>query len=158
MKRNWETDREMIADIVNNGAEYECSFKGVYTHSWVPYKLGDKIYHEYWEYRKVEKYIVFYNMNMELEIGLKSKHPNLKNFEFEGSKEECEKWVEEHTKKTWLKETFPIDTLCADVNFDNKKSRLGATETCKKILEMYEKMNEPSGFIKSLIEDLGVKV
>lgn len=163
--------KEMLNGIINNDEKWECrkeigydQIDELYIYSeWKPYKLGDEIRSDY-EYRKVEKYIVFFNMNINLEIGLKSKHSNLKSFEFEGTKEECEQWVKDHSK-TWLEEYIKNETLVMNSERDIAKKSIQAV--CKKILEEFENKlplyidtgrNYLLKDIKSIIKDLGVEV
>ena len=88
--------KEMLNDIINNGAEYECRFiAGLNPHTWKPYKLGEGI-NEFYEYRKVEKWYVFCYGNNDYII-IKDVTSCGKPCVFEGTKKECEKWVEEHT-------------------------------------------------------------
>lgn len=115
--------KEMLKDIIDNGTEYECrdtscimSLSNITKdicnkckmcqgeRLWKPYKLGEAI-HENFEYRKKEKWCVIkIECCPDYIITLKNEH-NKNELYFESyQKEECEKWVEKHTKKTWLEE------------------------------------------------------
>lgn len=56
------------------------------------------------------------------------------------TKEECEKWIEEHTQKTWLEENYPLnEEFPYDILGINEVKQDAITEVCKKILEEVEK-------------------
>ena len=117
--------KEMLKDIVNNGAEYEyrntfcnigctllkitkdlcnkCKMCPGEKSLWKPYKLGDEIKQNF-TYRKVEKwYVVKVDGNKSMTIDEEIfNHHYLKNAALfcSNSKEDCVKWIEENTKKT----------------------------------------------------------
>lgn len=176
-----EQKKEMLNGIINNGEKWEgrCTkklfcFNNYNTpcednHKWQPYKLGDEI-HDDWEYRKVETWYVFKNVNFQYETLKNKVGRNIDKLVFEGTKEECEKWIEEHTKKTWLEETFPLGLIVGDLHMEGEKERKGATEVCKKILEevkckIAEKrklgftfVNIDAKELKEIIKELGIEV
>lgn len=149
--------KEMLNDIINNGAEYECRFiAGLNPHTWKPYKLGEGI-NEFYEYRKVEKWYVFCYGNNDYII-IKDVTSCGKPCVFEGTKKECEKWVEEHTK-TWLEDYIDRNYgNYIDRNYGNS-IRLGAKIICEKILEELkdEKYLPTYEGIFNLIKDLGIE-
>ena len=139
-----EQKKEMLNGIINNGEKWECrkvvttvAF-GVDLHSdWLPYKLGDEI-HSNWEYRKVEKWYVVKETNQTFTICSYEKAKQYNSIHFEGSKEECEKWVEEY-KKTWLEETYGDEAWITD-DIDGNEIRISAIEDfSKKLLEEVSK-------------------
>lgn len=167
--------KEMLLDIINNGAEYE--YKHPETHCiqsetkgcnncgkcWSKYKLGYEI-HLDWKYRKVEKWYVVENP-YGFSIERDSKFETDPCREFEGSKEACEKWVEEHTKKTWLEEYIEDNATLED----RAMAYMMSKDICKKILEEVDHQVEVSsetteGFVigknqlRDIIIDLGVEV
>lgn len=176
-----EQVKSMLKDIINNGSEYECKpnfecdtdgcdicrYKGYC--DWRPYKLGDEI-HPDWEYRKVEKWYVFDYEDNDYRI-FKDDIDCAVPVVFEGSKEACEKWVKEHTKKIWLEER----KSCLSLLFERKAINCyetGVKEVCKKILEEvdsykwnYDDYDMERSFdvievsdIHKVIKDLGVEL
>lgn len=135
--------KEMLSGIINNGEKWEYTHidrNGDYT-PWKLYKLGEAIY-ENWEYRKVEKwYVESTDRDKEGRIifSVVSHQPLLdSNIYFVGTKEECEKWIKDHTQKTWLEEN------CFKFSSDDKIRHpyvycTAAEEICKKILEEVDK-------------------
>lgn len=143
----------MLKDIIDNNAEYECKpnfdcdvnckrCRYEWYCNWRPYKLGDEI-HPGWEYRKVEKWYIYKSITEAngftkgndgfwyCSVRYKDEHTI-----FSGSEEECEKWIKEHTKKTWLEER----KSCLSVSLDKRTIAIncyeaGVKEVCKKILE-----------------------
>lgn len=167
-----EQKKEMLNGIINNGEKWECRQKTgydpideLYTYTeWQPYKLGDDIHNDY-EYRKIKTWFVYDYVN---NFKLTSEFDTTLNAWHKGTKEECEKWIEEHTKKTWLEENC--------LKFSNDKSLrpyvycVGAEEVCKEILKkvkckIAEKQklgftfsNIDSEELKEIIKELGVEV
>lgn len=162
--------KEMLKDIIDNGAEYEYTCKdsnGDYC-PYRKYKLGMEIY-SYCEYRKVENWYVYLESDGSY-ILLRKRRIGKTIFDkiiFEGTEEECKKWIEEHTKKTWLEER----KSCLSVSFSKEVINgysAGVTEVCKKILEVEHNLEVNSetteGFVigknqlRDIIKDLGVEV
>ena len=147
-----EQIKEMLNGIINNGEKWECrpiikannaidleEKQNRYNFKYEPYKLGDEI-HDDWEYRKVETlYVASTDRDEEGHIifSIVSHQPLLdSNTYFKGTKEECEKWIEEHTKKTWLEEKYPLNDYCTYIDISlNESKRESVKEVCKKILE-----------------------
>lgn len=154
----------MLLDIINNGAEYECRPIGKCSHcvkcrlcDWRDYKLGDKI-HDNFEYSKKEKWCVIkIECCPDYIITLKNEYNKNETYFESYQKEECEKWIKEHTKKTWFDEIFPYD------NSTNLKYRFGVRSVCKKILEeidnlsSYDDPKHVKSVVESIIENLGIK-
>lgn len=179
-----EQIKKMLNGIINNDEKWEYTHidrNGDYT-PWKPYKLGNEI-HDNWEYRKVEKwYVESTDRDKEGHIifSVVSHQPLLdSNIYFEGTKEECEKWIKEHTQKTWLEEYLEnYFTDHTEYSLSRKGDllggiRIGATEVCKKILEEVDKNVVFKNFenyehgkalcitldkLEGIIKDLGVKV
>lgn len=162
--------KEMLNGIINNGEKWECRAlphcgicfeehcQTLCAHKWQPYKLGDEI-HADWEYRKVETWCVF---KCKDNIYLRGKKEILENDHieliFEGTKEECEKWIEEHTKKSWLEEY--MKSTCSN-KFERDNTKIDITEVCKKILEEADKevgLCSASYYLKLIIKDLGIEL
>lgn len=78
--------------------------------------------------------------------------------QFEGSKEDCEKWIEEHTKKTWFEE-YLYSNYGENAQY---YIRIGAEIICKKILdevrtnEGIEQMTK--FYIGEIVQNLGVEI
>lgn len=168
-----EQIKEMLNGIINNGEKWEgrpkyanvCDQKCSLCHIsgkclWQPYKLGDEI-HADWEYRKVETWCVF---KCKDNIYLRGKKEILENDRieliFEGTKEECESYIKEHTKKSWLEEYIKLT-----VTKRHRKNDvvIDITEVCKKILEEVKKSNNILGSIvykdvEDIIKDLGIEL
>ena len=77
-------------------------------------------------------------------------------------KEECEKWIEEHTKKTWLEEYLNIN---CDDKIEAHNSKIDIENVCKKILEEVEKQTVNEGCVaitsfelKEIIKELGIEL
>lgn len=167
-----EQIKEMLNGIINNGEKWECipPFKqeprGMSAHCWQPYKLGDEIHNDY-EYRKIKTWFVYGHVN---NFKLTSEFDTTLNIWHKGSKEECEKWIEENTKKkTWLEE-YLIQNLLNKNSIAYEETRYGITNVCKKILEkvrgkIAEKQklgfsfsNIDSEELKEIIKELGVEL
>lgn len=176
--------KEMYKSLAN-GDDWECKCNGHNTCSqceievcpyetWQPYKLGEAI-RENFEYRKVETwYVVSTDRDKEGHIifNVVSHQPLLdSNIYTEGTKEECEKWIKEHTKKTWLEERYPTEYEDIKTVSNHLAFRTVAKEVCKKILEevdshkwnyedawdrSFEVIDIPS--IHNIIKDLGVEL
>lgn len=117
--------------------KYEVSIGCVECTEWKPYKLGEEI-HSDWEYRKIEQWYVYsYKENTKkytmLNIAYQVGDLNIIEIPFVGTKEECEKWIEEHTKKTWLESYLYKVKSRSLYGGDNFKE--GIEAVCKKILE-----------------------
>lgn len=173
-----EQIKEMYLEIINNSEKWECrcqkqeccsdcAFSCIENKIWQPYKLGEGI-HEDWEYRKVEKWYVVKETNQTFNICPYEKAKQYNPIHFEGTKEECEKWIEEHTKKTWLEERFPLGLIVDDLHMEGEKERLGATEVCKKILEEVRNncfdswlpvvRDDVGNVLEHLIKELGIEI
>lgn len=138
----------MLKDIIDNDVQYECRPNTILLSNppqfpeWEEYRLGDEI-HSDWEYRKVEKWYVYlesdgsYVTSNEHRIG----DTIFDKVVFEDSKEACEKWVEENTKKTWLEDAIesqlshPFAPSCSNSEIKKVCFKNGAEEVCKKILD-----------------------
>lgn len=132
--------KEMLLDIINNGAEYECRFEGdrgdppFNNKEWIPYNLGEEI-HIDWGYRKVEKWYVFDYEDNDYRI-FKDNDDCAVPCVFEGTREECEKWVEVHTK-SWLEEYIKNEPLV--MNSERGIAKKSIQAVCKKIMEEVSK-------------------
>lgn len=163
--------KEMLKDIIDNGAEYV--FRWLRTDGWSdwkPYKLGEEILcnDSRYEYRKVEKWCVVKETNQTFTICPYEKAKQYNPIHFEGSKEQCEEWVEEHAKKTWfekiLKEKRKSSTVYTRTELDMYELGCedGIVEVCKKILkevrecEGIEQMTK--FYIGEIVQNLGVEV
>lgn len=169
-----EEIKEMLNGIINNGEKWECrpvikannafdleEKQNRYNFKYEPYKLGEEI-HKDWEYRKVEVWCVFQwyksgNYHLQRTEILNDNYDYI--IMFEGTKEECEKWIEYHTNKTWLDER----KSCLSVSFSKEVINgysAGVTEVCKKVLEdirTHEGIEQLTKFyIAEIIKDLGV--
>lgn len=83
--------KEMLKDIIDNGAEYEFRWHTAYGWSdWKHYELGNKICDRY-EYRKVEKWYVVKETDQTFNISPYERAIRYNPIHFEGTKEECEK-------------------------------------------------------------------
>lgn len=160
-----EKIKTMLKDIIDNGAEYECRSILEYQDiaEWKPYKLGEGINSNY-EYRKVEKWYVVKETNQTFTICLYEKAKQYNPIYFEGLKEQCEKWIEEHTKKTWL-ETYKEKCFLGSYFSLPERGTLlsgieeGANEVCKKILEeVGSERCITSEQLHLIIERLGVEL
>lgn len=170
--------KAMLKDIIDNGAEYEYTYldrNGDYR-PYQKYKLGNEIFSNY-EYRKVEMWCVFDFGDNDYRT-FKDDTNCAVPCVFEGTKEECEKWIEEHTK-TWLKKTLNEKRKSStkythteldmyELGFEN-----GIIEVCQKILEEVYNYSYPThdpindedgplvvelGDLREIIEKLGVEL
>ena len=158
--------KEMLGGIINNNEKWECrpikkaGYINITGYKWRPFILGDKI-NDNWEYRKCELFHVYrhkkdgYITAQTLDVGYlfncipseRDEHPI---YYFEGTEEECNQWIKNHTKKSWIDEHYPT----------NKVMRSCITSTCKKILVEASKSGckDTVSFIKEIIENLGVQL
>lgn len=156
--------KEMLKDIIDNGAEYEYTCKdsnGDYC-LYRKYKLGMEIY-SYYEFRKVEKWYVIHEGKTEdgdivycRQSTFEKYYASLnKEIFFKGTEEECKKWIEEHTKKTWLEKEIHRLAIAED------DIRVVAYSVCKKILEEMENRDlsyVSATTLRNIFKDLGVEL
>lgn len=157
-----EQIKEMLNGIINNDEKWEyrwCTADG--WSSWKDYKLGYEIYDNY-EYRKVDVWYVLEDDRYDNNFLLQNYKgdPIYNPIRFVGTKEACEKFIQDHTKKTWMEER----KSCLSVSFGKKNINCyeaGATEICKKILEEMEN-RALSGVgattLRNIFKDLGVEL
>lgn len=158
--------KEMYKSLAN-GDEWECKPNAICAEEcqpkcdlcdWRPYKLGDEIIPD-WEYRQIEKWYVVKETNQTFSICPFEKAKQYNPIYFEGSKEECEKWIKENTKKTWLEERLEKVNARRGTRLECKDIII---EVCKKILEeirTHEGIEQMTKFyIAEIIKDLGVEV
>lgn len=93
--------KEMLKDILNNGAEYEWkTTRSVANTVWEPFDITDG-YNQYYEYRKkISKNWKVYRA-LSTQQYYKTDGPRVLDTEkcfFEGTEEECDKWIEEQSK------------------------------------------------------------
>lgn len=160
--------KEMLKDIIDNGAEYE--FRWLRTDGWSdwkPYRLGEEILYNdsRYEYRKIEKWYVYLQSDGSYiflrELGKKTIFDKIM---FEGTKEECEKWIKEHTK-SWLEIVIAQKIDEESVHFISAY-KLGVKDICQKILEevkiknIYLSIESKINYfaLEDIIKDLGVNL
>ena len=157
-----EQIKSMLNGIINNGEKWEyrwCTADG--WSNWKEYKLGDRIFDDY-EYRKVETWYVMYSPTNPSGYYCNCiwNGEDTKYFE-STSKEECEKWIEEHTKKSWLEEY--MKSTCSN-KFERDNTKIDITEVCKKIMKELPKYLSESlycevvGNLRLVFKDLGIKL
>lgn len=156
-----EQIKEMLNGIINNGEKWEyrwCTADG--WSNWKDYKLGYEIFDDY-EYRKVETWYVYGEMGLEPFISKEDRNSGTKLFK--GTKEDCEKWIEEHTN-TWLEKEIAKSRYVKGGDI-----RIISTVVCRKILgEIAKKQSVPYATcepieltydeIKQIIKDLGIEL
>lgn len=165
--------KEMLADIINNGAQYEvkkcnreCKVNdGLYCDceckKWAPYELGEEI-NPNWEYRKVDYYYV-----VKMAVGkpyIISKFADSDSVFKSRSIKECEDWISK--KQNWFETWQSRMSLNFALN-GAQGSSLGIVNFAKKLLEEIHKQSyyadtykEPEVIkvenIFEIIKDLGV--
>lgn len=115
---------------------------------WKPYKLGDAI-NDDWIYRKVERCYVFENDFGALLIF--DKKLQGKKLLYDGTKEECEKYIKEN-EKTWLNESAKeFARFHADMYFARMDGQ--APDDEKKLRKVYKDV--AFEFSKKILEEVG---
>lgn len=154
-KNNWE---DFVSIVIGKSAS-KYLFESIIDELINQHKETDMIVKEIkpktksrYEYRKVEKWYVVEFEDGHFQIENTKKYMDVL---FEGSKEECEKWLEEHTKKTWLEE-YLYSNYGENAQY---YIRIGAKEVCKKILEELNKNgSECHQTVEHIIQNLGVEI
>lgn len=173
--------KEMLSDIINNGAEYECrplcgecdyrrkncdDTCTMTDRLWNPYHLGEEVRSDY-EYRKVIKYVVVM-VNNKYAIYNKSLFGNndVKIYFESKSEEKCKKWIEEHA--SWIEKNYGKEDWITDnvEDVDANEIRISAiSEFVKEFLSRVYKdakeYNDETLSIEDLekiIKEIGVKL
>lgn len=161
MEREMREDeiKNMLSDIINNGADYEYKRKDEGFIKWLPYKLGNEISDEY-EYRKVTKFVVVM-INGKYVIYTKSlfKDNKVKIYFESTSEKECGDWIIEHSN--WINENFG-ETDWVNDDVDANDIRVSAIEDfCKELVHRVGSIPLPvvsCDKLKEIIKEIGVKL
>lgn len=165
-----ETMREMIADIVNNGAVYKYrvdipSCKDGY--EWHIYNLGEEVHFDY-DYVKVEYWYVYKNIIGKPYAVTKNRLLQAAPVFKSESKQECDEWVKKESG-TWF-EKWQHNMLMSSkaFNFDAQKgSFLAINGFTKELLKRIDETfpdHVATGRncliyeIKTIISDMGVEL